>query len=584
MNFLTIESSQAATNNHEPVRINLNHFYTNQNPSYNSNRFITETRSKTRSLFMQEPTSKIYSFYKKYRKFISILVASTVFASILYRRPMGEETLTGNETFAILILSIVLWITNPLPVYVIALMAPVMAVWLQVLVEKGPSGVVIKMQRKDAGELVLKYMINRIVTVALGGFVLARALNKSLAGTSCFANFFIKHASSGKSFCWLLLGLVLMPMYLAALIPHEAAVLITFDLIAPVIYSLPVDSHVAKVSLLAIMLGGNLGGMLSSISTPQNILLFSKFDGNSSEKFQLTFFVWAKVSIPVTFVSAIGVWIGLMLIWKPWRLQLPVATVPTMDEESCAEATEESETDSVTPIKLDKFSKAPHSKQLTPLLKYYTFIITIFTVFLWLSARRFQNTFGGLGIVSLVPIIALFGAGVLDKDDLHALPWDVVLLAMGATTLSAICKNSGLFDLIEVEFEKLLGPLSGWTRIALLCFVMTISSAIKSRYIAALVYLPLAFRAIGSTSFAGTAESDGGFVVGQKILVAFACSAGMLLPISGLINAFIIQIGPPHEKKAKYIGTMELTVAGALGTFVSFFAIISVGYLAINYI
>jgi di/tricarboxylate transporter len=71
---------------------------------------------------------KLISFYKKYRKFVSILVASIVFASILIVRPFGHQTLTGNETFAILMFSIILWGSNPLPIYVIALMAPVMAV------------------------------------------------------------------------------------------------------------------------------------------------------------------------------------------------------------------------------------------------------------------------------------------------------------------------------------------------------------------------------------------------------------------------------------------------------------------------
>lgn len=533
---------------------------------------------------MKQKNSSIYSFYLKYRKIISIVVASSVFMSILYRKPMGTQTVTGNETFALLIFSILLWISNPFPVYVTALLAPLLAVWLQVLVVQRPDGLVVKMDRKDAGELVLKFMVNRIVTVALGGFVLARGLNKALHGTTLFANLFKKYASSSRSLCWLLLILILTPMYLAALIPHESAVVISFNLIAPIIYSLPVDSQIAKVTLLALMLGGNLGGMISSISTPQNILLFSSSDvidvTSSTGKFNLTFFIWAKVSFPVTLVSALGVWIGILLIWKPWRMQMePLSSNLTANDAYIENGSVcSSESDSVTPLKVDMDLK-PKSKALSPILKYWTLVVALFTIFLWLSSRYLQSTFGGLGIVSLFPIIALFGAGVLDKDDLHALPWDVILLAMGATTLSAICQNSGLFDLIEKEFEVLLGPLGGWTRIALLCLVMTISSAIKSRYIAALVYLPLAFRAIGSTS---TAESAG-FIVGQKILVAFSCSAGMLLPISGLINAFIIQVGPPKSKE-KYISSLDLTIAGALGTFVSLSAILSVGYLMINFI
>lgn len=243
----------------------------------------------------------------------------------------------------------------------------------------------------------------------------------------------------------------------------------------------------------------------------------------------------------------------------------------------------ETETDSITPIKVERIPEPKHtSRPLTAFLRLWTILVAIVTVFLWLSSRKLEKVFGGLGIVSLVPIVALFGSGALDKDDLHELPWDIVLLAMGATTLSAICKNSGLFDLIEKEFEVLLGPLKGWSSIALLCLVMTISSAIKSRYIAALVYLPLAFRAIGS--FSSNVDCESGFIVGQKILVAFACSAGMLLPISGLINAFILQIRPidSEDKEERYISTKELTVAGALGTSISLLSIVTVGYLMIK--
>ena len=82
----------------------------------------------------KEKNQNIRQLYSKYRKPIALLVAVAVFTSILLRRPMGPETPTGNETFALLIFSIVLWISNPLPIYVTALMAPVLAVWLQVLV------------------------------------------------------------------------------------------------------------------------------------------------------------------------------------------------------------------------------------------------------------------------------------------------------------------------------------------------------------------------------------------------------------------------------------------------------------------
>lgn len=525
-----------------------------------------------RKLFGSVNFSKRFKFY---RKWLACFVAAGVFGSILHRKPLGPQTETGNETFAILMASIVLWISNPIPVYVTALLGPIIAVWLQVLVETGPGGNVVRIPRRVAGEMVLGYMMNGIVSVALGGFVLARALNKCLVGSTLISDLFSKHIRSGRSLCLALFILILTPMYISALIPHEAAVMVSFNLLSPVIYS--VDSEIAKVILLALMLGGNLGGMLSSISTPQNILLFF------SSK-DLTFGGWLKVSLPVTLVAAIGVWIGLLVMWKPWRMNLTGELMRGLRRSSLRSSLdidpESTDTKSITN------DEAKAKDNMSPLMKFYTLIITLMAILLWLSARYLEDTFGGLGIVSLFPLVALFGFGILDKDDLSSLPWDIVLLAMGATTLSSICMNSGLFDIIETEFNEILGPpLCGWTRLALLCALITVSAAIKSRYIAALVYLPLAFRAIGSSPQA----------VGQRILVAFSCSAGMLFPISGLVNAFISQIKrPPNDhhfsssssddpKNGPFIiSPLEMTAVGTLGTIVSFLTIITVGYAAIK--
>lgn len=513
------------------------------------------------------------------RRLISFSVAIGTFFWILWRRPFGADGgPTGNESFALLMFAIVLWIGNPIPPFVTALMMPMLAVWLGIMINPKTKQ---PMPRKAAADLVLQFMMNRIVVVVLGSFVLSRALKKAFAGTESVSRWYLRWTESGRAYCWLLLALIAMPMYASALIPHEAATMLIFNLLSPVLFALPADSPVAKSSILALMLGGNLGGMLSTISTPQNILLFSD-DLSAVES--ISWFKWIRVSLPVTAVAAIGCWLALVLSWRAWRLSLagegiePRPPTPADDIE-IGYGDDTSIAEEERPL-----TKLKAAKPMPQLLKIWTCIVAAVTVFMWIASRRLEGSLGGLSAVSLFPVVALFGSGVLSRDDLAKLPWDVILLAMGATSLSSICVHSGLMSLIEEGFAAHLGALRGWPRLVLLCVVMAVSGAIKSRYIAALVYLPLAF-AIIKADPDNVKLAAGSFIpAGQKILTAFACSAGMILPISGLINATISELREPEGKKERYIRTRELVWIGSLGTIISLLSIITVGYVIIHFL
>ena len=516
------------------------------------------------------------------RKLFSLSVALFCFLFSLWRRPFGKAGgATGNESFSLLIFAIILWIGNPIPPFVTALLTPMLAVWLGILIDpvtKQP------MPRKDAADLILSFMVNRIVVVVLGSFVLSRALKKALAGTMTVSEWFMRWARCGRRYPWLLLALIALPMYASALIPHEAATMLIFNLLSPVIFALPASSPLAKTSIYALLLGGNLGGMLSTISTPQNILLFSRQDPASG--YQLTWSKWILVSLPVTGVAAIGCWLALVLGWQAWRIELDASVEPRPPtpaaEIEVGYSSGSNDDDSEETTTKDALLHHPY-KAMHPVLKYWTFLVAALTVGMWMSARYFDHWLGGLSAVSLFPVVALFGAGVLDRSDLQQLPWDVILLAMGATGLSSICVHSGLMALIEGGFAAHLGSLTGTARLSLLCLIMAFSGAVKSRYIAALVYLPLAFSVINSDPANAVLLQQGAFLpTGQKILTAFACSAGMVLPISGLINATVSELREPEGRKEKYVRTRELVVVGTIGTVISLASILTVGQVVIN--
>ncbi len=514
------------------------------------------------------------------RRIFSLCVATGFFLFSLWRRPFGAAGgATGNESFSLLIFAIILWIGNPIPPFVTALLMPLLAVWLGILIDQKTK---LPIPRKEAADLVLSFMVNRIVVVVLGSFVLSRALKKALAGTMTVSEWFMRGAHNGRKYPFLLLALIALPMYASAFIPHEAATMLIFNLLSPVIFALPASSQLAKTSIYALMLGGNLGGMLSTISTPQNILLFSHRDASGG--YELTWSKWILVSLPVTGVAAVGCWLALVLGWRAWTLCLdeairPRPPTPAVEIEIGYSADDEEDSKSI-----DNASLLHHPyKRMHPLLRAWTFVVALITVGMWMSALYFDKWLGGLSAVSLFPVVALFGSGVLDRHDLQQLPWDIILLAMGATSLSSICIHSGLMGLIEQGFAEHLGTLTGWPRLALLCAIMAFSGAVKSRYIAALVYLPLAFSVINSDPLnKGLLHTF--LPTGQKILTAFACSAGMVLPISGLINATISELREPEGKKEKYVKTRELVLVGTIGTVISLVSILTVGQFVIKHL
>jgi di/tricarboxylate transporter len=55
--------------------------------------------------------------------------------------------------------------------------------------------------------------------------------------------------------------------------------------------------------------------------------------------------------------------------------------------------------------------------------------ISILTIVLWCCSTMWADVIGNQGIVAMVPLIAFFGIGILDKDDFNSFLWHVVMLA-----------------------------------------------------------------------------------------------------------------------------------------------------------
>jgi len=158
---------------------------------------------------------------------------------------------------------------------------------------------------------------------------------------------------------------------------------------------------------------------------------------------------------------------------------------------------------------------------------YIVLALTVLTAFLWLT-----GSVHGLatGTEALVPVVVLFGARILDRQDFQSLPWDVLILAGGGLSLGSAVEASGLGEaVVEAIPAGALGPLGLTAALALVAATMT---TFMSNTATANLLVPVAAGMGGSV---GTSP--------LLVVVAYACSCTMILPVSTPPNAMVFSSG-----------------------------------------
>jgi sodium-dependent dicarboxylate transporter 2/3/5 len=154
-------------------------------------------------------------------------------------------------------------------------------------------------------------------------------------------------------------------------------------------------------------------------------------------------------------------------------------------------------------------------------------VILVVTVGLWVFSG-----WHGLqpGAVALLAAAALTALGVLDRDDVDSIDWNILILMWGALSLSVAAEQSGL--IAQVRGADLTGLPGGvWAVGLVVAVAATGLSTVMSNTATAALLVPtaLAFSLPGREQLA--------------MLAALACSFGMALPVSTPPNAIAYASG-----------------------------------------
>ncbi len=278
---------------------------------------------------------------------------------------------------------------------------------------------------------------------------------------------------------------------------NTATTALMLVMLRPALAPLPMDSPVARSLLLGLAVAANLGGMATLIGSPPNAIAAGLLDREAP----VDFLGWVLLAMPPS----------LLLFGLAWLLlRRPVRRCPA-----------------TLPVEL------PVAMVLGLAVKRWqrlaTLAILLLTVGLWMS-----GSWHGIptAVVSFVPIVALSMTGVIGRDEIKTIEWDVLILLAGGLSLGVGIGVSGLADWLAHHLQSTSMP--PWLAALALAWLAALVSNLMSNTAAANILLPV------TVIIAQAMHHEAALFV---IPVALACSVAMALPISTPPNALIYASG-----------------------------------------
>ncbi|KAI8049709.1 Sodium:sulfate symporter transmembrane region-domain-containing protein [Syncephalis plumigaleata] len=481
-----------------------------------------------KSQTLTKPTRRITVFGRSIplpqisRKFIIAIPCIAIFIVLLCLPIMNNKS--ERNCLALLVLASLFWAFEVLPLFATSMLVPFMAVVLGVMCDEHYN----PLSAPAATKVIFSAMFSSVIMLLLGGFAIAAAFSKYHIARKIAA---VVLSKVGTHPAVVLMSNMMVAAFLSMWISNVAAPVLCFSLLEPVLRSMPSTSNYGKSLVLGIALASNVGGMMSPISSPQNLISIDVQHPSPS------WGSWFAVSIPVALLSLMVVWGLLMVTYRPHR-----------------------ERDNSVVVR--KYNDVFGWKQ------YFIIFVTLATVVLWCIESQIKDYVGDMGVLAIIPLVVFFGTGLLTKEDFNNFLWTVIMLAMGGIALGQAVKSSGLLHTIAMAISEAEENFSLWAVLAVFALLMAVIATFVSHTVAALVILPV-------VNVVGASMSD----PHPRLMVmvcTLICSGAMGLPVSGFPNMTAIMLEDSMGRN--YLKTIDFIKVGVPATLITTLISVSVGY------
>lgn len=395
---------------------------------------------------------------------------------------------------AILLWATILWVTEAIPLFATGLSI----IALEIIFISNPGSWPSFGTGSIPFQQFLSVFAQPVLALFLGGFILARgAVKEGIDQT--LAVIVIRYIGAKPKA--IMFGFMLITAVFSMWMSNTATTAMMLTLVVPLLANLSVKHAFSKGMLLSIPVAANIGGIATPTGSTPNAAALGFLANNHMA---LSFPQWMAAAVPFCIILL------FIAFWVIWWFFKP---------------------------KDEVVIKLPMAMPITMRGRYVIFVF-VSTIGLWLT-----EPLHGLpaAVVSFWPVVAFTAGGLLDKNDINTLDWDLILLLAGGMALG--------YGVSATKLDTLLIPIltkhPQFLTISVIFLTLFIST-FMSNTAAANLLIPLV----------GSIFITSGDIVAIVIAIAVVASLAMSLPVSTPPNALAFAKGGLKTKDFVKVGVV----------------------------
>jgi sodium-dependent dicarboxylate transporter 2/3/5 len=455
------------------------------------------------------------------RPYIGIWISLIISLFIFFVNPFRVDA-NANKVLAVGALIIALWVSEAMPMPVVALLPLILFPLLNIA----------------SIETTASSFSNPIIYLFMGGFLLGLAIEKWNLHRRIALNIVRLTGTSGNR---IVLGFIISTGMISMWLSNTATTMMMFPIALSVIHVMkenhPQQKRIQNFSLtlmLAIAFASNFGGIATLIGTPPNVA----YAAYIQKKYNVAigFFDWMVICMPLSILLL------AILYWVMVKWLYPNG----MKEDASTKQLIKSEIN-----KLGIFSIAEKR----------VLVIFLCTAGLWI-AKGLINTLGWIKLDDTM--IALFGGislficpaggekkeALLQWDDTKRMAWGILLLFGGGIALASALENAGLIEQLGKWFAQFSN--NAFLMVFLVSFIALFLSEVMSNVAQVIVFAPV-------VSSLADAMHMNPLLLGIPMTLAASCAS--MMPMGTPPNAIVFASG--------YIKLNQMTRTGFVMNIIS---------------
>ncbi|MFT5574047.1 MAG: sodium-dependent dicarboxylate transporter 2/3/5 [Cryomorphaceae bacterium] len=356
-------------------------------------------------------------------------------------------------------------------------------------------------------------MGSHIILLMLGGFIMAKALERSNAHKR-FAMAILR-ALGQKSNKQLVLAFMLTAALLSMWISNTATCLMLMPIVLACLQQVN-DEKLSTPLIVSVAYACSIGGIATLIGTPPNVIFAGIYEEVTGREFG--FLDWMKIGVPIVACILPIAWLWLTRnVSGHSTVDLPLPTPWTKDEKRVV-------------------------------------IVFACIVFLWVfRTQPFGGWTGAIGAsgvgdasIAMLGALAMFvvrserGQGLLDWASAVDIPWGILLMFGAGITIAKAFFESGLADLIGVGLSSAIVGMPIYLVVLLVCLSITFFTELNSNLATTTLVLPI---------LAATAGPAGIPLELLMIPATISASCAFMLPVATAPNAIAYATGRVSVKE-----------------------------------